>query len=257
MRGSHIRMSGAYGSPRSSTRSNGRTADRADDRPRTIPRTHADGAPTRPGCDSTDRGRCGTAQRAGYGPLRQRQSGAPAPTAQGPRGGHRDPEPVEGADVASAVRGGRTPVHRRTGRDARWQAGAACTRWRLRRCALRLPGDARPRSRGGEREGPGRTHERGAWLAAGAPDGPRDARRTRGGHAVACAGPARGALPSAEGGPSMMFTLEELYTSAAGFAVPASATQRAILRAIEGRSLGELGAHPAVVEAFGGEAAIA
>jgi hypothetical protein len=55
----------------------------------------------------------------------------------------------------------------------------------------------------------------------------------------------------------MTFTLEELYTSAAGFAVPASPTQRAILRAIEGRSLGELAAHPAVVEAFGGEVAIA
>ena len=52
-------------------------------------------------------------------------------------------------------------------------------------------------------------------------------------------------------------SLEDLYASPSGFAVPASPTQRAICRAIEGRPLAELADHPAVVETFGGVDAIA
>jgi hypothetical protein len=55
----------------------------------------------------------------------------------------------------------------------------------------------------------------------------------------------------------MTLDLETLYTSTAGFGVPATPTQRAILRAIEGRPLGELATHPEVVTSFGGAEAIA
>jgi hypothetical protein len=54
------------------------------------------------------------------------------------------------------------------------------------------------------------------------------------------------------------FSLEELYTSpTAGFAVPASPTQRAICRLIEGRPLADLAEQADVVASFGGPEAIA
>jgi hypothetical protein len=51
-------------------------------------------------------------------------------------------------------------------------------------------------------------------------------------------------------------SLESLMSSPLGFGLPLSPTQTAIARAIDGRSLGELAAHPDVVTAFGGAAAV-
>jgi hypothetical protein len=52
-------------------------------------------------------------------------------------------------------------------------------------------------------------------------------------------------------------TLEGLLTSPVGFRLPASPVQRAICRVIDGLPLGELADHPHVIQALGGEDAVA